>query len=222
MKLLFDFFPIILFFIAYKMYGIYAATAVAIVASILQVSYSYYKNKKIEKMHLVSMAIILVMGGATLLLHDKSFIMYKPTIINWLFAAGFIISEFIGKKPLIERMLSSHIVLIENKWRVINRLWIGFFIVSGLANLYFVHDYNLVESQLLPLVSGIKDFNVADLNCLALVDESVKNLCDLAKDKEEIWVNFKLFGLLGMTLIFILLQGLYLSKYIQQEDQENK
>jgi intracellular septation protein len=217
MKLLFDFFPIILFFIAYKLYGIYAATAVAILASIMQVSYTYFKNKKIEKMHVVSMFIIILMGGATLLLHDKAFIMYKPTIINWLFALAFLLSAFIGKQPLIERMLSSHIILTENKWNTINNLWIGFFIIAGLANLYFVYDYNIIEVQLEPQVASITNFAISDLNCTVLNDEKIKNLCQLAKEKEEIWVNFKLFGLLALTLVFIFLQGLYLSRYIKQQ-----
>ncbi|HIO55295.1 MAG TPA: septation protein A, partial [Chromatiales bacterium] len=85
MKLLYDFFPILLFFITYKIYGIFAATAVAIIASFVQVGGFWWKHRRFETMHLVTLGIIVVFGGATLLLQDRTFIMWKPSILNWMF-----------------------------------------------------------------------------------------------------------------------------------------
>ena len=98
MKFLFDFFPILLFFIAYKLYGIYVATAVAIAASFLQVSLYWLKHRRFEKMHVVTLVLIAILGGATLLLQDKAFFMWKPTAVNWAFALGFFLSQLIGGK----------------------------------------------------------------------------------------------------------------------------
>jgi len=99
MKFLFDFFPILLFFIAYKIYGIYAATAVAIIASFAQVGLFWFKHRRFETTHLITLGIIVIFGGATLLLQDEMFIKWKPTILNWLLGLGFLGSQFIGGNP---------------------------------------------------------------------------------------------------------------------------
>ncbi len=111
MKFLYDFFPILLFFIAYKLYGIYAATVVAIAASLVQVGMFWLKHRRFENMHLITLALILVLGGLTLWLQDETFIKWKPTIVNWAFAAAFLGSRFIGEKTLVERMMGSAIEL---------------------------------------------------------------------------------------------------------------
>lgn len=177
MKLLFDLFPVILFFIAFKLYGIYTATAVAIAASIVQVSYFYLKNKTVEKMHLITLAIIVVMGGATLILQDEVFIMWKPTVINWGFALVFLGSHFIGKKPIIRRMMDGTLKLPDAVWTRLSVMWMVFFIFSGFLNLYVAYNYDT-----------------------------------------DTWVNFKLFGLMGITLVFILIQGIYISRYLKEDD----
>ncbi|QCU90142.1 septation protein A [Thiomicrorhabdus sediminis] len=179
MKFLFDLFPIILFFIAYKMYDIYTATAVIIVASVVQVGYVYWKHKRVEKMHLITLALILVLGGLTLILQDPAFVMWKPTIVNWGFALVFLGSHFIGEKPIVQRMMGQAISLPDLIWVRLSWLWIFFFIISGITNLYVAYNYD-----------------------------------------EDTWVNFKLFGLMGMTLVFIVIQGLYISRYIQESDSE--
>ncbi|WP_029407567.1 septation protein A [Thiomicrorhabdus sp. Milos-T2] len=179
MKLLFDLFPVVLFFIAYKMYDIYTATAVIIVASIAQVAYFYLKHKRVEKMHLITLALILVLGGLTLILQDEDFIKWKPTIVNWGFALVFLGSHYIGEKPIIERMMSQAIALTDNIWIRLSWLWIVFFIISGVTNLYVAFNYDT-----------------------------------------DTWVDFKLFGLMGMTLVFIIIQGIYISRYIEESDSE--
>jgi len=179
MKLLFDLFPVVLFFIAYKMYDIYTATAVIIVASIVQVAYFYMKHKRVEKMHVITLALILVLGGLTLILQDEDFIKWKPTIVNWGFALVFLGSHYIGQKPIVERMMGQAIALPEMIWIRLSWLWIAFFIFSGITNLYVAFNYDT-----------------------------------------DTWVNFKLFGLMGMTIVFIIIQGLYISRYIQESDSD--
>ena len=112
MKLLFDFFPIILFFVGYKIYGIYAATAIAMIASVLQVAYIWVRHHKVESLHIITLVLVIILGSATLLLHNAMFIKWKPTAIYWTFAITFFVSHFIGKKkPLIQRLMESKLVL---------------------------------------------------------------------------------------------------------------
>lgn len=179
MKFLTDFFPIILFFIAYKMEGIYVATGVAIAASFVQVAGSWLITRKVEKMHLITFAILAVFGGATLAFQDPLFIQWKPTVINWLFAAVFLGSQFIGEKSIIERMMGHAISVERSIWNQLNIAWVIFFIISGLANIYVAFNY-----------------------------------------PEDTWVNFKLFGLMGMTFVFVIGQAFFLAKYMPTEDPE--
>ena len=183
MKFLFDFLPIILFFIAFKIPedpqdGIMLATVVAIVVSIIQVSYSWLRHRKVEKMHLITMGLIVVLGGATLLFQDERFIKWKPTVVNWLFALVILGSQFIGKKSIIRRMMDEQVVLPEHVWTKLNVAWAVFFFATGCANLYVA-------------------FNFAT----------------------ETWVNFKLFGILGLTIAFVIAQAIYMSRYIEEEPE---
>lgn len=183
MKLLFDFFPILLFFVAYKFFDIYTATAVAIVASFLQVGFSWWKNRKVESMHLVTLVIIVVFGGLTLYLRDEQFIKWKPTVINWLFGLVFLASQWLGEKPMIERMMSTNadLALPKEVWRTLNLTWTLFFFTLGGAN-FFVMSY-------------------FDTNT---------------------WVNFKLFGMLGLTILFVIIQAFYLSRYLPAPEATEK
>ncbi len=174
MKFLFDFFPILLFFIAYKLYGIYAATVVAIVASFAQVGWYWLQHRRFENMHLITLALLVVFGGLTLFLQDEAFIKWKPTVINWLFGLVFLGSQFIGRKTLVERMMGAAIELPAGLWRRLNLAWAAFFLFLGLANLYVMYNFDT-----------------------------------------DAWVNFKLFGMTGLTLAFVLGQGLYLVRYMK-------
>ena len=123
MKLLFDFFPILLFFIAYNFYGIYAATIVAMIASLLQVGVSWFKYRKIELTHIIGSILILVLGTATLLLRSTIFIKWKPTAVYWVLGLLFLGSQIIGAKPFIQRMLGNKITMPQNVWQRINFSW---------------------------------------------------------------------------------------------------
>ncbi|CUB03058.1 septation protein A [Marinomonas fungiae] len=178
MKLLFDFLPILVFFLVYKTTGdIIIATAVLIPATLIQVGYTWFKHRTVEKMHVISLALVVLLGGATVLLGNGDFIKWKPTIVNWLFAIAFFGSQFIGHKNFIERMMGDKIELPHKTWRTLNLAWVGFFILSGAVNLYVAFNFS-----------------------------------------EDVWVDFKLFGLLGMTIVFIILQGLYLTSQMQNKD----
>jgi len=142
MKQLLEFFPIILFFIAYKLYDIYVATAVVIVATIIQVAVTWLKYRKVETMQWITLGLIVVMGGATLYLQDEQFIKWKLSIIEWLFGIAFIGSQFVGNKPFIERMLSANLELPANIWKRLNFMWGLFFISVGFINLYVMYNYN--------------------------------------------------------------------------------
>ena len=214
MKQLLDFFPILLFFILYKFYldlpdevilavnawvplmeltpgepsdAIYLATLSAIVVTLIQVVAAAIIVKKVEKMPLITLALLVVFGGATLALKDPVFIQWKPTAINWMFALVFLGSHLIGDKPLIQRMMG-HAIDIEEKrvWVQLNLAWVGFFVVAGIANL-------IVAPEIDPF-----GFEFS----------------------EDTWVDFKLFGLMGMTFVFIIAQALYLAKYMPSTDEE--
>lgn len=179
MKLLFDFFPIFLFFLAFKFYGIYAATAVAMAASLVQLAAYRLKNKRFESTHVITFFSILILGGATLLLHNEIFIKWKPTILYWLLALFFLGSTAFGKKPIIQRLMDKNVQLPTPIWKKLNISWSIFFIFLGCANLFVVYHYNT-----------------------------------------NIWVNFKLFGTLGLTLVFVIFQSLYMAKYIDIKTAE--
>jgi intracellular septation protein len=142
MKQLFEFFPILLFFIAYKFYDIYVATAVVIVATVIQVGVTWFKYRKVDVMQWITLALILVMGGATLYLHDEQFIKWKLSIIEWLFGIAFIGSQYIGEKPFIERMMSGSLDLPNVIWRRLNAVWGLFFMSVGFVNVYVMFNFN--------------------------------------------------------------------------------
>ena len=179
MQLLFDFFPVIAFFVAYKLTDIYVATGVIIVAVILQTGIQWIRHRKVSSMALISGALVLVFGGLTLLIHDEAFIKWKVTIVNWLFSAGFIATMFFGERTLIERMLGENVQLERSLWRKLNIAWAAFFLAVGCINLYVAYSFST-----------------------------------------NVWVNFKLFGVLGLTLVFGLLQAVWLSLKLPAEESQ--
>ncbi|MEN8107576.1 MAG: septation protein A [Pseudomonadota bacterium] len=180
MKFLFDLFPIILFFAAYKLYDIYVATGVAIAGALVQTGLFWAKNRRFEKMHLVTLGLLVFFGGLTMLLRDPIFIMWKPTVVNWLFGAVFLGSHFIGDRPLVERMMSHAITIPAPVWTKLNVAWTLFFVTMGFLNLYVAYNYS-----------------------------------------EDTWVNFKLFGMMGLTIAFVFVQAFFLSRYMEVAE-ENK
>ena len=142
MKFLFDLFPVILFFAAFKMAGIYVATAVAIGATLLQICVLALLRRKIEPMLWISLAIIVVFGGATLLLHDETFIKWKPTALYWLFAVVLAGSALLLRRNLIRAMLAAKVQLPDPIWARLNWAWVAFFVFMGAANLAVAFNFN--------------------------------------------------------------------------------
>jgi intracellular septation protein len=159
----------------YKFYGIYAATVSAMIAAIAQTATFRLKHHRFEPMHLFSLVIIVVLGGATLYLQNELFIKWKPTVLNWIFALAFFSSQYVGKQPLIQRLLAKNITLPESMWQRLNVYWGLFFAFLGALNLYIVYHFNT-----------------------------------------DVWVNFKLFGMLGLTILFVILQSIYLAHHVKE------
>jgi intracellular septation protein len=142
MKFFFDLLPVILFFVGFKLYGIFAATAIAIATTLAMIVYAKIRHGKIEKMLLINGAIISVLGGVTLLLHDKTYIMWKPTVLYWLLAAFLLISQLFFNKNFIQRMMGKMMVAPANIWRNLNLVWVIFLIGLGFLNLYVAFNYS--------------------------------------------------------------------------------
>ncbi len=141
MKLLFDLFPVILFFAAYKFFGIFAATATAIAATVMQVVWVKWRHGKVDIMLWVSFGIIIVFGGATLLLHDETFIKWKPTILYWVFATTLLCSNLFFKKNLMRALMQEKLTLPARVWNHVNLGWSLFFATLGVVNLYVAFNY---------------------------------------------------------------------------------
>jgi intracellular septation protein len=176
MKFLFDLFPVILFFIAFKVSGIYVATGVAIAATFAQIGWLLARGRKVDTMLWVSLAIIVVFGGATLWLQDETFIKWKPTVLYWLFGAVMAGSSLIFRRNLIRKLMEEQVSLPDRVWGLLNASWIGFFALMGAANLIVAFNF-----------------------------------------PTDTWVNFKLFGGMGLMLAFVVAQSLLLAKYIEEK-----
>jgi intracellular septation protein len=209
MKFLFDFFPVILFFVVFK-WGeghqeaahalvtqyvgglisggtvaaaqspIILATVVGILATVLQIGYLLVRGRKVDTMLWVSLAVILVMGGATIYFHDDNFIKWKPTILYWAFSLILLAGHVFMKKNAMRAVMEATIKLPDAIWPRVNFAWMGFFFAMGALNLF-----------------------------VAFV---------VFKDNTSAWVSFKLFGFTGLFFAFIVGQSLLLSKYIQEEE----
>lgn len=179
MQLLIDFFPIIVFFVVYRFYGMYVATTAIIVAMTLQIGYQWLRHRKVNKMLLVSGLLVALLGGITLALRDPVFIQWKPTIVNWLFACAFLGSQLFTAKTLTERMMGHAMQLEPSLWRQLNLMWVINFFVLGCANLYVVFNFD-----------------------------------------EATWVNFKLFGMVGLSLLTAVGQAVWISSRTVQHDVE--
>lgn len=175
MKFLFDYFPIICFFIAYKIAGIYTATAIAIAACVLQNVFYWLRHKRFEKMHLIVLVSVAVLGGLTLIFHRSIFIKWKVSIVYWIFACVLLFGQFILKKNFLARMLEKQVTLPVKIWDKLSIAWSVFFIFLGLLNTYVIYHYST-----------------------------------------DAWVNFKVFGTLGLTLIFVVAQAVYMAQHMEK------
>jgi intracellular septation protein len=179
MKFLFDIFPVILFFVAFKLYGIYVATGVAIAATCLQIGWLWLRGRKIDGMLWVSLGVIVVFGGATLVLQDETFIKWKPTVLYWLFAVTLVVAAQGFKKNLIRAMMEGQMTLPDPVWGRLLASWVGFFAVMGALNLVVAFNFST-----------------------------------------DAWVNFKLFGGIGLMVAFVVLQALMLARYVEEKKAE--
>lgn len=178
MKLLIDFFPIILFFVAFKVWGIYTATAVAIVATVAQIAYLRLKHGKVEPMQWVSLGVIVLFGGATLLAHNDSFIKWKPTVLYWLMGGALLIGQLLFRKNLLRSVMGAQLQLPDAIWLRLNWAWTAFFAAMGALNIWVAYNFDT-----------------------------------------DTWVNFKLFGGMGLMLAFVIAQAIYMSRYLPQDDK---
>lgn len=205
MKALFDLFPVILFFITYKLgmshpeqtaglanetvgwlvaggvvrdsqAPILLATVATIAATLLQIVYLMSRKRKVEPMLWASLTIITVLGGATVYLQNDAFLKWKPTVLYWVFSATLAVSALFFRKNLIRSMMGAKINLPDAVWTQLNAAWAIFFAAMGVVNLYVAHHFST-----------------------------------------DTWVNFKLFGASGAMLVFIIAQSLWMARYVKEE-----
>ena len=176
MKLLLDFFPIILFFAAFKLWDIYVATGVAIAATVAQIAWLRYSTGKVEPMQWVSLGVIVLFGGATIIAHNDTFIKWKPTVLYWLFAAVLLGARLLMGRNVLKHLMGKQITLEPPIWDRLNIAWASFFVLAGAANLFVAFSGYFTESQ---------------------------------------WVNFKVFGLMGLLFAFVIAQSIWLGRHIQ-------
>lgn len=177
-KFLFDLFPLILFFLAFRAFDIYTATAVAMAAALLQIVWLKLRQKVIETTHWINLGVIVVFGSATLFFQNDAFIKWKPTVLYWLFAAVLLVSQILLKRNLMQKLMGAQLVLPSHVWTKLNYSWALFFILSGTINLFVAFSGYFTESQ---------------------------------------WVSFKVFGSLVLLVIFIIIQSLWLGKYMKDQ-----
>ena len=186
MKALFDFFPLILFFAAFKLYDIYVATAIAIVATFLQVGYVWIKYRRFVPTHIITLVVISFFGGLTLFFHNDAFIMWKPSVVNWIFSVIVIVSMLLNRS-VIKVLMGKQLDLPDPVWSRLSLAWGVFFLAMGFLNMYVAFYYQ------------------PDLP---------------AEVRRETWVNFKVFWMLGLTLLFSVAQMFLIAKYIDPDALE--
>lgn len=192
MKQLIDFIPLILFFIVYKLDprsvefagqtfelgGIFSATAVLIASSVIVYGLLFVLQRRLDKGQWLTLLACLVFGGMTLAFHSETFLKWKAPVVNWLFAAAFAATHFVGDRPLVQRIMGHAISLPQPLWVRLNLAWVLFFLFCGLANLVVAFTFH------------------------------------------DIWVDFKVFGSLGLTLLFLIGQGIFLARHLQPQGKE--
>lgn len=176
MKLLFDFLPIILFFVAYKFADIYVATGVAIAATFLQIAWLKLTRRPIESTQWLSLGLITVFGGMTIWLHDETFIKWKPTVLYGSFAVALVGARLAAGRNLIKLLMGKQITLPEPVWDRLNLAWAVFFAAMAGLNLFVAYRFST-----------------------------------------ETWVNFKLFGSIGLTIAFVIGQAMYLGRHVEEQ-----
>lgn len=178
MKLLFEFFPIVLFFVVFKFKGIYFATAAAIAASIIQIVFALLKKKKIDPPMWIGLCVLVVFGGFTLIFHNEMFIKWKPTILYWLFAVIIIAAKAGFNRNVIRILLERQLQVPDKVWNTLAISWAAFFALVGAINLFVAYHFSTAA-----------------------------------------WVNFKLFGIMGFMLVFIIVQTIILAPHLPKQEK---
>lgn len=170
MQLLIDYIPIVVFIAAYFFKDIYFATAVLMGVMPVILGVQWLVTRKVNRIYLASTGLVLVLGSATLFFRNPAFLYWKPTVLNWVIALVFLGSQWIGDKPIVQRMLDKAAELEPNQWQTLNLMWVAFFVFAGGVNIFVAYTFS-----------------------------------------EAFWVKFKLFGMLGMTVVFIIIQSVWLT-----------
>lgn len=179
MRVLADWIPIIVFFVSFKLLDIYFATALAIITTVIMMCLMRFLGKKIEKIQWISLGLIVVFGGATIVLQDEQFIKLKPSFLYIVFCLGLLIPQFFGK-VLIKSLMGKHLVLPKSIWLKLNTVWALFFAFLAVLNLWVANNFST-----------------------------------------DFWVEFKLFGMLGLTIAFTIIQAFWLSKFKQPDEKKS-
>ena len=194
--------------------GLYAAIYAMIGATALQMLITRLQTGKFEKTHIITFGLLVVFGGITLAIKDPAFIMWKVSVLYVVFALALILSMWIGEKTLLQRMLGKEMTLPAKVWHQLTWFWgVGF---SGIAlvNAYYV-DIALGTRSILFSTSTLDPkVELTELDCTST---AVEQLCLAAQQSEEAWVNFKLFGTMGLTFVLIIITVIFISKYIKEE-----
>jgi len=218
MKFLLDFGPIVLFFIVYKYYGLYAAIYAMIASTFVQIMYSRATTGKFVTSQVLTFALLVVFGGISIVLRDPAFVMWKVSVLYVIFAAVLIGSNYVGNKTLLERMMGKELHLPRNTWVNLTWFWSLGFILIAIINAFFVNA--ALSARNLFLNSGTIVDPKIDLKNFDCSQSRLENLCLVAQSSEESWVNFKLFGTLGLTLVLIIITVLMLSKHIKEKQTD--
>ena len=219
MKFLLDFGPIVLFFIVYKYYGLYAAIYAMIASTFVQIMYSRVTTGKFVTSQVLTFALLVVFGGISIVLRDPAFVMWKVSVLYVIFAAVLIGSNYIGSKTLLERMMGKELQLPRNTWVNLTWFWSLGFIIIAIINAFFVNT--ALSARNLFLNSGSIVDPKIDLKNFDCSQSPLESLCLIAQSSEESWVNFKLFGTLGLTLVLIIITLLMLSKHIKDKQTDS-
>jgi len=175
MQLFVDYIPLVVFILAYFYKDIFFATGMLMAVMPVVLMLQWLMTKKINKIYAASTALVLILGGATLFFRNPTFLYWKPTVLNWLIAIVFLGSQWIGEKPIVQRMLDNAAELSPDQWVRLNQIWVAFFSIVGGINLYVAYNFS-----------------------------------------EAFWVKFKLFGMLGLTLVFVIIQSVWLTLATQK------
>jgi intracellular septation protein len=222
MKFLLDFFPIALFFIIYKTMGLYPAIYAMIATTMVQMLVIRLQTGKFEKIHLITLSFLVVFGGITLTVRDPAFLMWKVSVLYVVFSLALIGSLWIGEKTLMQKMIGKKLDLPQEVWKRLTCFWsLGFFGIA-IINGYYV-QLALVERKKLFTTATTLDekIELIKLDCLTLTTDAAVQFCQSAQKTENSWVNFKLFGTMGLTFILILLTVVLISKHVKEKKNKH-